>query len=469
METQFFEDGNIATLGVESLPCQKVLTYQLNGIGDLPKVKVKDTLLDAILDSIYSSVFHQVLPIGSVKIKSIQHLNKPMSLAEGSNQSGYQNHLAVKVKETSLSIKRFMKNAEQESMSAADRRLEAFKIKQSFLEINQYFQSHERFVLFINRSLANCAQQFAFCFVHRITHGNINNDALSIEGKWQNNNTSSFHNDFAENSFTSSSLNEQKDVALSLFLRWVCYYNSFNKTQIETSELSQYFYAIYNKYLEYYVVSVLGVSPDELPLNTLARAELTSGLIKLYQHNASELDIAKFITQSLSDITKEGSASYKLLNSAITSENQHYTPSSIITKWAIIGLRKVYFNALFQNNNIRQSLAIFLSKRKLDQVLELSNHYEDCAAWLFEAKDSSVHTVIFSNKKLLIYFVPVTQSYVVEHFDKGHKYSFIDAKELLLYIQTQPKLDFNLPGFLAWRGLIYMLTELLELERGQLA
>lgn len=469
METQFFEDRNIATLGVESLPCQKVLTYQLNGIGDLPKVKVKDTLLDAILDSIYSSVFHQILPIGSVKIKSIQHLNKPMSLVEEDSQDGYQNHLAVKVKETSLSINRFMKNSEQESMSAADRRLEAFKIKQSFLEINQYFQSHERFVLFINRSLANCAQQFAFCFAHRITHGDIGNDALSIEGRWQNNNTSTFHNDFTENSFSSSSLNEQKDLALSLFLRWVCYYNSFNKTQIETSELSQYFYAIYYKYLEYYGVSVCGVSPDELPLNTIARAEVTSELIKLYQHNASELDIAQFITQTLLNINKKGSTSYQLFNSAITSENQHYTQSSVITKWAIIGLRKVFFNAPFKNSNIRQSLSIFLSKRKLNQILELSNDYEDCASWLFEAKDSSVHTVMFSNRKLLIYFVPVTQSYVVEHFDKGHKYSFIDAKELLIYIQTQPKLDFNLPGFLAWRGLIYMLTELLELERGQLA
>ncbi len=483
MEQHLFEQSPLATLNPASLPCHKVLNYQLNGIGDLPNVKVKSSLLDATVDSVYSSILNYILPIGCVHIDSINHLNEPYSVSDNTENNGYARHQALKIKSTSLSVQRFLKHSDQSSMSAAHRRLEAFKIKQAFTELTEYFKSHERFVLFINRSLANCAQQFAFCFIHRISHGNINNDALSIDGKWQNNDACSFYSNLDKTTFSADKSYKEAHDAAAIFIKWVCYYNSFNGTDIEANELSEYFSSLYRKYIEYYAVTLIGLTPDELPLNTNIRSDFTDSIRRLYEQDPSESQLIAFITKtfinwqlSKSDLSPPCSefvgpdcASKLILDSVLYSEQQHYTEQSILTRCAIIALRKLLFGHLFKNQLIRQSLLVQLNNRRLDTIAGLSEQYENCAKWLYGSEDSLVHSVIFSNAKLLVYFVPITQSYVVEHFNKGHKYSFLNARELSIYLQGQSKLDFNLPGALVWKNLIKLINILIEIESCQLA
>ncbi len=468
---------NSIALTSDSMPIATSLDFQLNGVGNLPQVKTQVPFIIAVKDAIFTSILGQILPVGTVKIESINHLNQPLQIKEQDN-SGYSQHNAIAIKATSLSPSMFIKSSPKGNQSPAERRLEAFKIKNALRELKLHIKSDQRFVQAINSALRNCANQFAFSYLHQIKHGEPQPEGFSIEGHWQNLSSASFAlKSLSNDSNIHELLMSESDASVSIFLKWVCYYNTFNKTKIETAPLLDFYHTLYNEFRLFHLPALFGINQNEAPhheygsLKKLVLKEIES-LNKKQSNCFNKPTLEDFLTETFAGVlTVETSStpSIKLLQSIINAEHQHYTAKSLVLKFAITSLRKIHFAEVFSQSAVHTVVENTLKNRQSDKLSQHLNAYEKCATWVFDKQDSLVHTFIFKNIKMQCYFVPLTQSFVVEHFKKGHKYSFLSASALLTYLTNQPKLDFNLPGIFGWNALERFMNSLIQIESSQLA
>ncbi|QTH63250.1 hypothetical protein J1N51_10945 [Psychrosphaera ytuae] len=436
-----------------------------------PLRKTKLSLIDATCNAIISHAFNQVLPIGTVEVKSVQHLSSPLTVGESKTTA--PNEHAISITNTVISPAKFINSISYGDLSPADQRLETFRIREAYRELNNAFKSEHSFSQFITRSLDNCARQCSYCYVHGISLGSISPESLTIDGQWARLIEAGV--DISRTSSTPDTLHQEHNEIASVFIKWACYYNSFNKTNIDTQCLLQFFNDKYNQYLERYVFEFIGLDSEITNFATLPAER--NFLLKLLHATVQKLSSPVYSNEQRVHLLVNELMSFMESNRSMNNTRQtrlmktvsefvrspHTTNSQRIICTIKAGRRFIFSEAL-ANQSIRDTVSAVIEHKGVNNLESLAEKYRELTSWLFNKLDSSVHTTIFINNHIRCYFVPVTESYVFESFDDGVRFSFLQLDELSNYIKSQNKLAFHLPGFHGYKGLMTLLELLKKVD-----
>ena len=508
-----------------SMPCtagiHRALTEEKSTANQIfqstPLTKTHNNLLDATCSAIFSHALNMVLPIGTVEVKSVQHV---FSEADCGNID--EKDKAVSISATSLSPGKFINSANYGDLNVANKRLETYRIRQAFSDLNSAFGTEQKFTQFITRTLDNCANQTAYAYVHQIGLGSITPEDITIDGKWVGLANAGLQVTPEINGSAATSLNnghdwqqEHTDLS-SIYIKWVCYYNSFNQTQINTDTLIDFYNDKFNQYLEKYSVEFIGYESSVASFADLkAEKRFLVKLIKAIYNRAQHSDSLKPITLKqilLAEISafyccsnsgepkvaspncdattcqiNEGrfpdfSSSHaqtvskkqtvdtstrqsRLIETMREFYNSPFTHSAQSIACAIKAFRKVIFSDALSNSVVKGVITQKLATSGTQDLEKLTNKYRELACWLFNRLDSSVHVILFVNSFVKCFFVPVTHSFVYENFKNGDRYSFMNLPDLMEYLSRQPQLDFYLPGVDGWQRLEQLIRLLLNVEQ----
>lgn len=491
---------NIA-LNTESTPFEMAINSKHLNYPNKPQTKVKTGLIEAISNAVFSHAFGAILPAGTVEVHSVQHLMQPGNLefspliSVAVREEHLNNDLfsesAVSVTDTLVTPARFMNTQDYANLNPADKRLESFKIRQAFVELNHLFKSDGAFSQFITRSLEQLAKQFAFCNVHQIELGHVSPETITVNGLWADMSKAGA-NCCVDNSLSriSNWQNEGAD-ACSIFIKWVCFYNSFNQTSIDTQSLIDFYNDTYDKYMNIYVIEIIGLNSHfnaygSLPAETAFLVKLIKSVFNKnlqsqsnavssvrqskVKYNLLLLEEVKafFIDQSSIQVNP-AKRHQRLINTVLKAEPNAFTDEAIKLNCAIKAFRRILFSHALHSQSLQHTICKKLQNASIKEITSLSEEYRELAAWLFNKLDSSIHTLLFINKQCRCYYVPVTQSFVFEDFDTRAKYSFTGLRDLKVYVDRQNKLNFRLPGIDGWHHFLLLLELLSESESSQLA
>jgi hypothetical protein len=401
-----------------------------------------------LLDALYSLIINSILPSGATN-----YLTTPVS-----NTFSHQvtESFAFDGKDT-LSNYLMPDIALIKNLSREDKSKKAIQIKHALLDLKKRFGSDERVFQFILRSVATSAHIHSFASIHRFSHNNLSSDSLTETGRWCQLDSVEFE-----------SLVTEHKAACALFVKWLCYYNSFNETQLSTRSLISYFNHIFSQFEQRYVVGLLGLNPDEyLDKNFSKLSEQCVDEIKtLYSRQIVEHKVEALLTAFTNYfcLLNTKSSFQKLLFVAATESDKQVTTSSFVMTCAIKSLRKLVFTECFSQKHVKPSIQDVYRGQKTTSFTQLFNEYEQTARWLFDKQDTFVQCHLFTNTTLRCYFVPLTSSYVVEHFTKNHNYTFLNLNDLFIYVKSQSTDDFLLPGYCAWQKLLMLLSALQKIE-----
>lgn len=511
--SQSSHDQSQIALNALSLPCAKehITTPIANIEGKnktfcdaTPLSKNHMNVLDATCSAILSHALNAVLPVGTVEVKSVQHVLENLG-----NTKVKTSDNAISICSTTISPAKFINSKEFGELNPANKRLETYRIRTSFDELNKAFGSVQRFAQFITRSLDNCANQTAYAYVHQIGLGSVAPEDLSIDGKWLGLANAGVQSTTRDK--PSDWQQEHADLS-SIFIKWVCYYNSFNQTQINTDALIDFYNDKFNQYLEKYSVEFIGFDAATLSFadlraekrflvklikSTYNKVSQTNPLVPLRQlltteisafycydtHTASNANLSANARCQINETSQiQGDVSSKVQHSNLTTTDQSTRQARLIGTMrefynlpftahaqsmvcAIKAFRKVVFADALSNSTLRAVITQKLETTGTQELESLTEKYRELACWLFNRIDSSVHVILFVNSFVKCFFVPVTHSFVYENYKTGARYSFLNLDELSKYISKQSKLDFHLPGVSGWQRLEQLIQLLLNVER----
>ncbi len=410
-----------------------------------------------ILDALYTGVLEQIFPAQLASY--INHEATPQV-----SLTGFINESTAIDQQQALS--HYLKSPEQLSLSPADRRAEAINLKQRYTKLQAVYGSEHRVLQFYMHAVAQLAQMLAYCYLNRIRHQNLNEDTLTLSGVWQQNE----YLDFEQ-------YNDEDASLITLFTRSLCYFNSFNNTNLSSPALAEFFTNAYAAHKRRFVCELIG--NQHLLLSAPMHSELSQMCVdevaSKYKELSSLANKSKVTAEALNEKLlhfllgafcepKPYSALAELIHLAHDISESHLTLSSHNLNSAIKSLRKVCFTPMFSRHNVHRHIKFRHLQQDEHKVGEIIENYQTSAAWLYGRMDTKIHTMLFFNSIFQCYYIPITQSFVIEHFIKGHKYTFINVKELLVYLRSLAKSDCNLPGCLGWDPLFVLIQALLQIQ-----
>jgi len=450
------------------------------------------SLTESVTEVINSQIYSKILPIGTVKTYGLISIGVSQYVFD---PFGYKLPLAIMVREACVRPAHFLRQPffkHYEKYDAVIKK-DTARVRAVNRALAKKFASHNSFVMYLGKFLANSANQFAFAKLFRIAHGAFSPSNVCFDGRWL---------DLTNMTMVPTGTNyaAEKDAVpflaellspLSVVEQVLYGYGKYNYTDLNMAVLTKYYYEQIDSYFLHYIVKLFGIDPSEIE-NTVAVAErkiLIKPVIRLIEANKqvsvafpnidNKMDSMQFWIETLFisltktsehaaplNICEKDIDAFKSLffSSYQSQDNSDLSFSGYVSSALIKSLRKLYYAPFFYLGRIKNNIDEFLSVADQDELANHIHSYSDGASWIFDHKDTPTSIVIFSSENISITYNSVENSYELKI--KYEEYNTICAgTDVLTKINLHDEDQFMVGGYCFKAGLIRMMEMLGTMEK----
>jgi hypothetical protein len=159
----------------------------------------------AVHEAIYASILETILPLGAVRILGVILTGASGAYVKKDVERGWG---ALMVRDAVLRPANFLRARSFRPTGEASQVVvsDVGRVRRANRELYRLLGSEARFDVYIKRFLSNCANQFIFARMARLSHGAVTASNIAIDGRWL---------DLTNTSFSCSSINTGGDNVVS--------------------------------------------------------------------------------------------------------------------------------------------------------------------------------------------------------------------------------------------------------------
>jgi hypothetical protein len=257
--------------------CGNIGHYQVKGIGRNPLAGGSPTewhsygglnARDAIYEAVYSEVLGKILPLGVVKTHGVILTSPLAAYNEFDPKTANKAELgwgALMVRDICLRPGHFFRAAHHAPHNKGPDGLSSDIIRvRDVHQILSKIMSTTALVSFLGTFLRNCANQFSFAKIARISHGGICPSNLSFDGRWIDLTNATFV-DGARNIGGLPPFHEEAWTVIEILKEFVATHCKYNNISLNINPLLEYYASALNSYFIYYSCDLFGINRSDIP------------------------------------------------------------------------------------------------------------------------------------------------------------------------------------------------------------
>ena len=258
--------------------CGNVKKFQLKGIGVNQTVGEHNNfdhssgmypVFEAVTEAINSVILNTILPVGTIEYLGI------IGIGQSSNLKNNVTELAIGVREKGIRPAHFMRAANFKPVEHNREKIvdDVVRTRMTNQKFYQNFTNQQELIQFIGKFLSNTAVQFAFARIYQIAHGAVSPSNITIEGKWLDLTNATFipsNKNYCASESTVTFYSEPM-VICDIVEEWVDGIAKYNRLNLNSTPLIQYFTQQFDAYLLYYIPEFFGLSSKDMNVKYLLK------------------------------------------------------------------------------------------------------------------------------------------------------------------------------------------------------
>ncbi|MCL1141866.1 hypothetical protein [Shewanella gaetbuli] len=404
---------------------------QLKGIGVTPYLGDHDNFAhstgmycidEAITESINHLVYAEILPLGVVNMYALAFIGE--SSHNFDSKKEWTHKLCIGVREVTTRPAHFLRSPffkpRKDFEPFIDGDVE--RTRQACLNLGNSYKSHKEFIFLISKFLSNCAKQFAFSRLFRISHGSVTPSNIGVDGRWLDLTNTTFVFDgknYAASNDTVPFYSEVQSIA-DTAVEWIYTYSKYNRVSLNSDPLIKYFYEQLDAYTNYFFPQLIGIESESIEFGKLKKPlKILKDYFHIFNHNNGEISVGfpkikeatdrcTFAIEELFNDFLNNKDSKNYTAEALLTVYNHLTDNTnksykkqVIIKTSILKCFKIaYFSSFFYNGQIREQVDKKISQ-DLNSVQDFIDSFREVAKWIFQKSDIS-NTIAFSSNSLII-------------------------------------------------------------------
>jgi len=255
--------------------CANYRGVQIKGIGRNPLVGSRSKFYsygglnarDAVYETIYAAVLDKLLPIGVAKIHGLIFTCEDGAYNEYDENDPSKEELgwgALLVRDACVRPGHFLPNQFFKEKEAKIRLSpDTIRTKRANQSFFTKAEDMNGIVNYLKNFLTNCANQFSYTKVHRITHGGIYPSNIVFDGRWIDLSNVSFITG-GENTGGCPPFYEEANAIVGIVREFLATFSKYNRVKIDTEGLINFYNHQLSGFFEKHAVSLFSISHDHL-------------------------------------------------------------------------------------------------------------------------------------------------------------------------------------------------------------